>query len=148
MENKVWVVEAGLVAVPEVCVVYRGEVDSTGYGRVWTGSVKMQAHRYALMMHDGLVEPPAGLDAAHDPVLCSDRRCVNPFHLRWATRSENLGDRWAAGTVGGGGGVPVVRRYDCEIIRCRVLGGDVLEDLVLEFGVSAEELGKCLGQVF
>ena len=115
--------------------------------RVWTGEAKMQAHRYSLMQWQELTEAPEGMDAAHDPVLCSDRRCINPHHLRWATRSENLEDRWVAGTVGNAAPM-IVRRYDCEDVRARVDGGELLEDLAVEFNVSVSELRKCVAIVF
>ena len=143
MQRKDEIVEAHGWASPDACVIYKGEVDGYGYGRVWTGEAKMQAHRYSLMQWQGLTEAPEGMDAAHDPVLCTDRRCINPHHLRWATRSENLEDRWVAGTVGRAA-PSIVRRYDCEQVRARVESGESLEDLSVEYGVSTSELEKCL----
>lgn len=142
MDNRVWIEVMCSSVSPDECIIYKGEVDRYGYGRVWTGEVKMQAHRYSLMRWEGLDVAPEGLDAAHDPVLCSDRRCVNPLHLRWATRSENLGDRWVAGSVGSGS--VVVRRYDCEVVRGRVEAGELLGVLADEYGVSINELSRCL----
>lgn len=143
MLRKDQIVECHGWASPDECIIYKGEVDRYNYGRVWTGEVKMQAHRYSLMQWQGLTEAPEGMDAAHDPVLCSDRRCINPHHLRWATRSENLEDRWLAGTVGNTA-PPIVRRYDCEVVRERVAGGELLEDLAVEFNVSTAELERCI----
>lgn len=37
--------------------------------------------------------PPAGAEAAHDPELCPYTDCVNPGHLRWASREENEADK-------------------------------------------------------
>lgn len=143
MDRKDEIVESHGWASPDECIIYKGEVDSYGYGRVWTGEAKMQAHRYSLMMWEGLDQAPEGMDAAHDPVLCTDRRCINRHHLRWATRSENLEDRWVAGTVGNNAPT-IVRRYDCEVVRARVEGGERLEDLAVEFNVSTAELERCI----
>jgi hypothetical protein len=143
MQRKHEIVAAHKWASPDECIIYKGEIDGFGYGRVWTGEAKMQAHRYSLMMWEGLDEAPEGMDAAHDPVLCSDRRCINAHHLRWATRSENLEDRWVAGTVGNTAPT-IVRRYDCEEVRARVEAGETLEDLAVELNVSTAELEKCL----
>lgn len=60
-------------------------VNQKGYGRMWTGSRTMVAHRFAYELVNGPV--PDGLDAAH---LCHNRRCVNPDHIKAMTRSENL----------------------------------------------------------
>jgi hypothetical protein len=147
MQRKDEIVEAHGWASPDACIIYKGEVDSYGYGRVWTGEAKMQAHRYSLMQWQELDEAPEGMDAAHDPVLCTDRRCINPHHLRWATRSENLEDRWVAGTVGKAAPT-IVRRYDCEDVRARVEAGETLEELAVELNVSTVELEKCVAIVF
>ena len=40
------------------------------------------------------VGPPApGQEAAHDPERCPYTDCVNPTHLRWASRTENEADK-------------------------------------------------------
>lgn len=39
-----------------------------------------------------------GMDVAHQPLLCHTRNCVNPLHLREATRSENCLDKQIDGT--------------------------------------------------
>ena len=43
--------------------------------------------------------PPELRDAAHN---CGNRKCVNPKHLRWATRSDNCMDRVQHGTANRG----------------------------------------------
>ena len=143
MQRKQEIVATHGWASPDECVFYKGEIDKWGYGRVWVDGAKMQAHRYSLMQWQELDAAPEGMDAAHDPVLCTDRRCINPHHLRWATRSENLEDRWVAGTVGKAKS-SIVRRYDCEEVRGRVEAGETLEELAAELNVSTNELQKCL----
>lgn len=32
------------------------------------------------------------------PVICHNRGCVNPRHLRWGTRQDNIADRILDGT--------------------------------------------------
>ncbi len=56
MQRKDEIVEAHGWASPDSCILYKGEVDSYGYGRVWTGEAKMQAHRYSLMQWQELDE--------------------------------------------------------------------------------------------
>ena len=38
-------------------------------------------------------------ECAHDPVICNNSLCVNPLHLRWASRQENVDDMHISGTT-------------------------------------------------
>ena len=67
------------------------------YGAFGLNGKTMYAHRLSLEM--ALGRPIAeGLDAAHAPLICHNRACVNPAHLREASRSENNLDKRLDGT--------------------------------------------------
>lgn len=56
-----------------------------GYGQVkWQGRVR-KAHQVAWEILVGLA--PAGLEPDH---LCRVRLCVNPDHIEWVTKAENV----------------------------------------------------------
>ena len=59
----------------------------SGYGRFWLGGGKrVMAHRYS---YEQLVGPiPDGYDLDHKTTC--PRTCVNPAHLRLATRKQNM----------------------------------------------------------
>lgn len=69
-----------------------------GYGVVRYNGKHTTAHRASLMIHVGEPCSPS-LEAAHDPSQCTNILCVNPRHLRWATRAENESDKAILGTI-------------------------------------------------
>lgn len=52
--------------------------------------VPMFAHRVSLQVFTNA--PRRGQEAAH-AVFCPNKHCVNPDHLRWATRLQNEADK-------------------------------------------------------
>jgi hypothetical protein len=74
------------------CIIWPFSVAPSGYGHLKFRGGMTTAHRAALILSTG-VEPPRDVHAAHCPHSCSDRRCVNPRHLRWASAVENEADK-------------------------------------------------------
>jgi hypothetical protein len=80
-------------ATPDRCWEWPYGRASTGYGHLSYDGKNMGAHRLVCILTHG--DKGSGLDAAH---TCGNRGCINPHHLRFATRAENLGDCVAHGT--------------------------------------------------
>ena len=70
------------------CLVWTGEVDKDGYGRIKYHNKYIPTH----WVLDG--RPPKGYDKDH---LCHQRDCVRPSHLENVTRSVNTARRMASG---------------------------------------------------
>lgn len=83
---------------PNGCIYFTGYVDRQGYGKIRREGEARLAHRVSFEHFVGPI--PEGMDLDHqchndDPacpggVVCLHRRCLNPEHLKPATRSDNL----------------------------------------------------------
>lgn len=71
------------------------------------GYAIMNAHNQNRFVSRTVLEstgrPRPSLDhfAAHAPIVCNNPKCINPRHLRWATRVENMADKKLDGTQTG-----------------------------------------------
>lgn len=74
------------------CIRWPFSMMPSGYGVLnYEGRVQ-NAHR---IVHRLATGENKALDVAHS---CGNRWCVNPDHLRWATRSQNMQDKVGHGT--------------------------------------------------
>jgi len=78
------------------CWEFTGSIEWTGYGKISVNQKYVKAHRLSYELHIGPIPP--GMDLDHichtiencpGGVTCPHRRCVNPAHLKPATRREN-----------------------------------------------------------
>lgn len=80
---------------PDACWPWLGakSLKSSGYyGHIRASEPPhrvLLAHRVALFLYTG--DWGEGMDAAHEDG-CTSTLCVNPRHLRWATRRGNMAD--------------------------------------------------------
>jgi hypothetical protein len=79
------------------CWPWRGTVLRNGYGQAKFSGKKHLAHRLALALAGQ--EVPAGMLVLHAPLVCHNRLCCNPAHLRLGTAADNARDRVSDGTA-------------------------------------------------
>ena len=83
-----------------------------GYG-VMRFAGRQRAVSHIILRASGRRRPSQSHVAAHAPIICHDPSCINPQHLRWATRAENMADRALDGTnTGSCSGPKGLRRAD------------------------------------
>lgn len=85
-----------------------------GHGTTHYNGARWLAHRLVLTLAKG--DPPTPLHvAAHAPVICHNASCVNPRHLRWATKKENTTDMKLDGTYRRGNKVGGAKLLELDI---------------------------------
>lgn len=68
------------------CWLWTAGTNQYGYGLFWTNGKMVAAHRFAYEVVVGPI--PEGMDLDHR--LTCPKNCVNPLHLRPATRKQNM----------------------------------------------------------
>lgn len=97
MNAEDWVRFMDKVEITETCWIWVGCKNHAGVGLFHLDGILRIASRVVLEEHLG--RPIGeGKVAAHTPLICHNRSCVNPEHLREATLTENSQDRIIDGT--------------------------------------------------
>jgi len=87
-EVRLWLDSMPAAWASDECLPFPFCIGKTGYGYFRFEGRTQTAHRYVCAVHHG--QPASNMDAAHS---CGNKTCVNPRHLRWASRSENERDK-------------------------------------------------------
>lgn len=129
-------IENAILSSTETCIVWPFRIKN-GYGVVQIDGVDKFAHRIVCEAAHGA--PFQGANAAHQPIVCANRRCINPKHLRWATAQENQRDKFIDGTVFRGAQVSGAKLSELDIIEIRA-SRESHSSLGRRFGVSHQTI--------
>lgn len=71
------------------CIIWKGYVQSGGYGQVYTKNGRMLVHRKTYMEVYGPIPP--GMYVCHQ---CDNKLCINPKHLYLGNPKDNTQDAY------------------------------------------------------
>lgn len=126
--------EVALTFSGDECLPWPFGDNGKGYGVFHVKRRAVSAHGYVCERTYG-PRPTRDHEAAHS---CGKGHlgCVNPRHLRWATRSENSADKVAHGTVSRGARNPANRLSEDDVRSIRALIGlRTQREIAAQFGV-------------
>lgn len=129
-----WIDEHALFDGNE-CLIWPFFRNCYGYGNCQSINEENMAHRIMCSMGNGPAPTPDH-EAAHS---CGRGHlgCVNPKHLRWATRMENVADRIDHGTHNRGERHGLSLLTESQVQSIRSLAGKLSQSKIAEkFGVS------------
>jgi predicted sulfurtransferase len=110
---------------------------SHGYGRFWTGTRYVLAHRMAASAAD--LDPK--VKVCH---RCDNPICCNPAHLFLGTQADNLSDMWrkARGQHGSQHYAAKLTEEQVAAIRAKCCAGVPQRQVAAEFGVGQQTVSQ------
>lgn len=133
-------VDAILSRRSDDCIDWPFAKDVTGRGRVWADGRLWLASRYVCTRAHG--EPPTKEHEAAHSCGMGHKGCVNPHHLRWATRAQNAADKLKHGTqlCGERHYWAKLSEVDVAEIRKRLAAGEMQSAIASDYGVSQSNI--------
>lgn len=123
----------------EDCIIWPYNKTNNGYGHVRVDGKNRIASNYVCKMAHG-AKPDDKDDAAHS---CGVNDCVNPRHLRWATKPENQADRLIHGTNLRGERSPHAKITEVQALAVMGLKGVKSQrKIAAEFGISNMQVAR------
>jgi hypothetical protein len=121
------------------CIFWTHARNQFGRGNVFYQGKYYSASRLVCILAHGTPAPK--MEAAHS---CGNGHlaCINPRHLRWATRAENIADMFLHGTAPIGEQSPSAKLSELDVIhiKARLKTGEMHTTIAKDFGVSASNI--------
>ena len=129
------------------CWLWKGALQSRGYGIFTSQGQREYAHRFSFMLHHHRLIPE-GLYVCHH---CDNKKCVNPKHLFLGTPQDNSNDMVAKERQSRGSQKPRAKLTEIDVLEMRRLyhtGSFTYEQLSQLFGVSNSHAWSCVNRRF
>ena len=121
------------------CLIWPFAKSSNGYGAIKLPRATVSVHRHVCTLAHG-DPPPGDIHASHS---CGTKLCINPKHLRWATRAFNEHDKIGHGTSNRGSRHGLSKLTE-ENVRSILEKTKTAKEYAAEFGVKPEAVYKIM----
>lgn len=125
------------------CLIWPFGRNGYGYPNIKLDGKTLGVHRLVCEAAHGIA--PSGHDAAHS---CGNGHlgCVNPNHLRWATRKENMSDAVAHGTSNRGTSNGHSKLNEAAVRQIRAMrgAGKKQREIAVAMGISTSGVRNVL----
>ena len=125
------------------CWEWMGAKNAQGYGLFHRtgGGNNIRAHTHSLEIATG-TKYEKGMDTCH---TCDNPSCVNPAHLYFGSRQQNIDDAWSRGRFPVGEDRPAakVTELDVVAIRNEYAAGAEVDDLCATYGLKKSTI-RCI----
>lgn len=122
------------------CWPFTGSLDRKGYGGFWVSRERgiVPAHVFAVELTTG-ERCPSGMEGCH---RCDNPPCVNPSHVYYGTRKQNVDDMYRRGRARIGERAANAKLTTDQVvdIRTRFAAGENGATLRAEYGLSSGHL--------
>lgn len=127
------------------CIFWPYAKAGAGYGTLSISGKMVYAHRLVCEMVHGI--PPTNRhEVAHS---CGNGHlsCINPNHLRWATREDNLKDKIIHGTTNRGEQSPRAKLTKHDVLQIRSLAGVISQQkIAFKYGISQRTVWQIINR--
>lgn len=139
-----WIAEHANFAGSE-CLIWPFSRTDSGYPQFKVGGASTLASRVMCAVAHG--QPPTPEHQAAHSCGRGNKGCMNPRHLRWATRNENEADKVVHGTLPRGERQGSSRLTSAQVREIRRLAGLATHrEIATRYGVSRGHVGRILAR--
>lgn len=129
---------AAILSDTDDCILWPFAKNMNGYGAITVDGKTQRPHRIVCQEVHG--PGPYKHEVAHN---CGNRLCINPRHLRWATREDNQADRAIHGTSNRGERQWANKLKPEQVVQIRKLltsGATTQREIARMYGISRESV--------
>ena len=136
-----WLLENAISFKGSNCLIWPYSICGAGYGQLTIGGKRKNSHRVVCEIVNG-PQPALNYEAAHD---CGVRNCVNPNHIRWDTRKNNLMDRIKHETANRGEKHGLAKLSTDDVLKIRSLKGLIPQvEIAKIFNISKQHVSRLI----